>query len=160
MNQGHQDDQHGDDINQQFDALKGAPGDGVHGSGNLGRCGQLSAGGGFCFGDHDLGNGHGSRNADDGSGENVAHDAGNDIAQDTGIQDHYRSGDGCHARRHQGEQFAAGHRLQVGPDEKGRLHHAHEYIGRHRQTFGPRPRPWFFSGTRKSPATTSGRMRQ
>ena len=59
----------------------------------------------------------------------MAHGIGHSLAQDAGIQHHHRAGDGGHARGHQRKQFAAAHFLEVGPDEKRRLHHADEDIG-------------------------------
>ena len=63
-------------------------------------------------------------------------DVGDDLRQNTGVEDHYRAGDGRHPAGHHRKQLTARHPAQVGSDEKRRFHHSQKDIGRHAQALG------------------------
>ena len=56
------------------------------------------------------------------------------VLQNDRIQHEHAAGNGRHAAGHDDEKLAASERAQARPDQRRRLHHAHEDVGRGRQS--------------------------
>ena len=106
--EGHQDDKHGHDADEDVDAVHSAVGDGVHG-GHGGSGGYGAALGSlFGLGHHDARDEDGCRGGDDAGGQDLAHGVGDGGREDGGVEYEHGPGDGGHAAGHEREEFAAG----------------------------------------------------
>ena len=131
VHQRHQHQQHGDDVDQQLHARRGALDDRVHGAARHRLERAHLARGAAILGvrHHDLADDDRGRRAEHRCDQDVAERVGDDRAQYGRVDDHDRAGDAGHAPGHDDEQLAAAEPREIGAHEQRRLDHADEDIG-------------------------------
>jgi len=136
VDQSHQHNEHGDDIDQELDTLQGSFGDRVHGTQRHFRRCQLSGGLPAGFRHHDLGNHDSRRYTDNRRCQNMPHNTWNNVSQNAGVEDHDRACYSGHSRGHECENLTSAHLIQIRADEKRGFDHTNKYIGRYTQSLG------------------------
>ncbi len=136
MHQRDESDQHGRDVQDEFQAFRRASTGCVQQVGVGPRNIDLddSLGGRvFEFGHHDLGNDQRSGGRHQRGDHQVTR-----IGPIRNVGGHGAAGHRSHAAGHQGHQLGSGHGFQVGPNGQRRRGHAHEYVRRRTERLGAR----------------------